>query len=676
MVSTAAMNPQPPLQRYSGVLDAMKNIFDSLLVLLFTIGIVGCGSGTRDDGNTANLPPGGCSGSCVSSVSFLTSADVTQVINAAIAEAQSRNAAATIAVVDRVGNVLAVYQMNGANSAVTIRSPYAITGGLEQLDFIPATAAAISKAITGAYLSSEGNAFSTRTAGQIIQQNFNVGEVNQPAGPLFGVQFSQLACSDLSLTDSDGQLGPKRSPLGLSADPGGFPLYKAGVLVGGVGVLADGLYSFDEVISDLDNDLDEAIALAASRDFIAPADRQASRITVDGKTLRFSDLSLEDLVTTTASSTLINTAGSLISVNGYFDALNGIQMGTVFSEAASGIRAETTLFPGQDAFVLVDNIDTNRYPPSASTATNGLTQADTTAILNQALTIANKARSQIRRPLNSQARVSIAVVDADGVVLGIVRSRDAPVFGTDVALQKARTAAFYSNPNAASDIQTAATVNYLSPSLTAGVPTILSSINLNDYVNAVRVFLSLPDALNDGAIAFSDRAGGNLSRPFYPDGIEGNNPGPFSKPGGQWSPFSTGIQLDLVYNQLVAHVAFVAGLSVVDVAPGCSGMQRVTNAGNVDPIANGIQIFPGSVPIYRNGVLIGGFGVSGDGVDQDDMIAFLGVHFAAEQTASLNNAPTAMRADILSPQGVRLRFIQCPQAPFLDSNEDNVCDAK
>src|SRR4029450_1606452 len=90
-------------------------------------------------------------------------------------------------------------------------------------------AAAIPKAITGAYLSSEGNAFSSRTASQIVQEHFNPREQFQPAGPLLGVQFSQLACPDL-MPSSAGvgpSAGPQRSPLGLSADPGGFPLYKS-----------------------------------------------------------------------------------------------------------------------------------------------------------------------------------------------------------------------------------------------------------------------------------------------------------------------------------------------------------------------------------------------------------------------------------------------------------------
>ena len=90
--------------------------------------------------------------------------------------------------------------------------------------------------------------------------------------------------------------------------------------------------------------------------------------------------------------------------------------------------------------------------------------------------------------------------------------------------------------------------------------------------------------------------------------------------------------------------------------------------------ANGAQIFPGSVPIYRGTHLVGAVGVSGDGVDQDDMIASLGLANAARSLATgIANAPAAMRADTLSPQGVRLRYVQCPQAPFNGSSDENVC---
>ncbi|MDZ7825010.1 MAG: heme-binding protein [Gammaproteobacteria bacterium] len=96
-------------------------------------------------------------------------------------------------------------------------------------------------------------------------------------------------------------------------------------------------------------------------------------------------------------------------------------------------------------------------------------------------------------------------------------------------------------------------------------------------------------------------------------------------------------------------------------------------------LANGIQIFPGSVPIYRGDVLIGGIGVSGDGVDQDDMISLLGVHDAGKDLGgAINNAPPGIRADrlVLPGKEERLRYVSCPQAPFIDSDDDDVCDGK
>src|SRR5690606_17435648 len=157
----------------------------------------------------------------------------------------------------------------------------------------------------------------------------------------------------------------------------------------------------------------------------------------------------------------------------------------------------------------------------------------------------------------------------NGVALAIARTRDAPVFGTDVSLQKARTAAFNSGAYAAGDLQTATTptplmttaaADYLADTVDLDAGTVVLSTvavsPLADYVTRLRAFLGLPNALGDGAIAFSERAGGNLSRPFYPDGVNGNPPGPFSFPLAEWSPFKVGEQLDLVYNRLALHLAF------------------------------------------------------------------------------------------------------------------------
>ncbi|MDC1441448.1 heme-binding protein, partial [Rhodospirillaceae bacterium] len=245
----------------------------------------------------------------------LTVEDVKRVMSQAIQESQAQGVGASIAISDRTGNILAVYNMIGANrqfnaagvdctvalgnipvGCVVITSdpkqPNGVPekGGLERVD-VPGPVAAIAKAITGAYLSSRGNAFTTRTASQIVQEHFNPKERFSPSGPLFGVQFSQLPCSDLVIHENNSTItvGPKRSPLGLAADPGGIPLYKGGEPVGAIGVISDGLYSIDPNIGDYDNDKDELIAMAGTVGFEPPFDIKGNRITVEGKTFRYTD---------------------------------------------------------------------------------------------------------------------------------------------------------------------------------------------------------------------------------------------------------------------------------------------------------------------------------------------------------------------------------------------------
>jgi len=678
-----------------------KNAAFALCALAFCLAACSGGDSTQSSVGTDTSAPD-CSGSCANSAAFLAVADVQRVLAQGIAEAQARGVNATLAVTDRVGNVLAVYRMGAPMTrGVTISTRpggSATVGGLEGIRLPVAVApvnidqlAAITKAVTGAYLSSEGNAFSTRTASQIVQEHFNPGEDFQPGGPLFGVQFSQLACSDfVRAFDGVGvSAGPHRSPLGLSADPGGFPLYKNGTVVGGVGVLADGFYSLDKNIADLDEDVDESIAYAASFGFSAPVERRGDRITVEGKTFRFSDVDFQRLRSTPSSApafgSIAGSVGALIAVTGYFDGV--VRAGTAFGETASGIRSDGDVdFPGQDAFVFVDAANAPRFAPRAGTdaAMVGaavLTQSEVRTVLRSALEIANRARAQIRRPLGSQARVTISVVDTQGAVLGMVRTRDAPVFGADVSLQKARTAAFYSSDSAGAYLASLPNARYLTTNDTTAAAT--SSVAIANYVSSARAFFNDSNAFADGRIAFTARAGGNIARPFFPDGINAQPPGPFSKPAGEWSAFSTGMQLDVAINAVLQHVLFAAGLpGYPDVTPGCAG---ISLANDLTParvvagvrIGNGLQIFPGSVPIYRNGVLIGAIGVSGDGIDQDDMIAFLGLHGASQALGgAIGNAPADRRADTLTPQGTRLRYVQCPQAPFLNDADDNVCAGK
>ena len=683
---------------------SLHKFYLALPLLVVLTACSGGGSSVGDTTGTADTTTaGGCDGFCADTPTSLTTSDVETILAQAIAEAQAQGVDATIAVSDRVGNVLAVYRMGDAidrtvllATSVDADGNAIIDSGLEGIELPTAGVplniddqAAITKAITGAYLSSEGNAFSSRSANQIVQENFNPGEMNQPAGPLFGVQFSQFSCSDFTVDDVSITHGPKRSPLGLSADPGGFPLYKNGTPVGGIGVIADGLYSIDKIISDSDRSVDEMIAFAGTFDYSAPVDRRGDRITVDGKTFRFSDVGFSDLMSdpksAAAFSSIPATTGTLFAVTGYSDGT--VRAGVAFGQAASGIRQDTTAFSADlDAFVFVDGSNVNRFPATAGT--DGLlTATEVQTVLEEALKIANRARAQIRRPLGTQARVTMTVVDTQGEILGMVRTRDAPVFGADVSVQKARTAAFFSSAGAATFLNAQPDSKYFDISPTALALTTRESVALGDYVTALQDFIPDPNALTDGAFAFSDRAGGNLSRPFYPDGLMNRPHGPLSKPAGSWSVFSTGLQLDMVMNGVLQHVLNVASgnafPSIPDNTDRCTGIDfspetlTFTATGTTNQMANGSQIFPGSVPIYRDNVLVGAIGVSGDGIDQDDMISFLGVHNAGERLAgSINNAPASIRADNLSPQGVRLRYIQCPQAPFIDSDEDNVCEGK
>jgi uncharacterized protein GlcG (DUF336 family) len=614
--------------------------------------LAGCGGGSSSGG--APIAP--------SPSTFLTADDVRGILARAVFEAQARGVHAHVAVVDRMGNVLAVFSMPGAPATVSITSRLGVSGGLDGVSgTVPAPLAAIAKAITGTYLSSQGHAFSTRTAGQIVQEHFDPGEMGQPAGPLYGVQFSQLSCSDVNRNATEGSVGPKRSPLGLAADPGGLPIYKAGVLVGGIGVEADGVYSFDRDIVDFDSDDEEIAAFAGSVGFAPPDDIRAERITVDGRSLRYVD-STALRSDPSAAPPLAALPGALVAVDGYVGAqVNG---GTAYGTAASGVRPDDGAFAAAGGWVLVDAANRNRYPPRAADGGAGgdLTVAEVDALLGEALAVASHARAQIRRPLGSTAQVTIAVVDLEGNVLGLVRTPDGALFGVDVAVQKARTAMFFSSP------QAAAAIASLLPAHELAGP---AEVSVARYLDAGRTFLGDADAFT-GATAWSTRAIGNVHRPFFPDGIDGTPPGFLSTPIDRWSPFNVGFQLDLVYDQ------FVNGI-LGDLSRGCANRLPLGESGNdgLDALRNGAQIFPGGVPIYRGNRLVGAIGVSGDGVDQDDMVAFLGVaHAASDLGGALGNAPAAMRADQLAPQGVPLRYVECPQAPFVDSADENVCAAQ
>ncbi|WP_439533908.1 heme-binding protein, partial [Polymorphobacter sp.] len=345
--------------------------------------LAGCGGGGGESGGGSQSPvtgsgPGGSTPTPATPASVyarpaqeaLTVGEVETVIARAAAEAQARGRPSVIAVVDRVGNVLAVYRMAGAPATATTRAGAGGNLDLQGVS-VPAALAAIAKAVTGAYLSSAGNAFSTRTASMIVQEHFppSASTRGLESGPLFGVQFSQLPCSDFNTRFGVGaaMIGPKRSPLGLAADPGGFPLYKNGVVVGGVGVMGDGDYGFDPEIVDIDIDDEEHIALAATTGFVPPETITANRISVDGTLLRYSDARVDGLRSNPGAAPAFGSlTGTLVTVAGFSG--GGIIAGSAYGSEASGVRGATSAeFNHPDAFVISDGAGNNRFPVRAAT---------------------------------------------------------------------------------------------------------------------------------------------------------------------------------------------------------------------------------------------------------------------------------------------------------------------
>ena len=126
--------------------------------------------------------------------------------------------------------------------------------------------------------------------------------------------------------------------------------------------------------------------------------------------------------------------------------------------------------------------------------------------------------------------------------------------------------------------------------------------------------------------AITARTLGFTTQPFYPPGIDtAPNPGPL------FLNVAVFNQDPQTFNRQ-AHAPFRPGLQ------------------------NGVIMFPGSTPLYdAAGNLVGGLGVSGDGVEQDDLVTAAG--------AAGFEPPPSIRADQFFFQGVRLPYYKFPQNP-------------
>jgi uncharacterized protein GlcG (DUF336 family) len=501
------------------------------IALALTVLLVGCGSvsPSSTSSSTSSTPP---------TAAPLSVNDVQNIVQAAAQAADS--ASMVIAVVDRGGSVLAVFRKPGA--------PATATGNFGTSVDVNDLAVALAR--TAAYFSNDQAPLSSRTVRFLSGIHFPPGVANATNAPLYGIENTNRGCT-LSTNFLPGQAvqpslalaggtGPgiitgKTDLLDSNANalnPGGVPIFRSGVVVGGVGVAGDA--------ADI---MEYGAYVAATSNGFGPTPAPPGVIFLNGIALPF-------VSQTTAPA--------------------GVNPGTFTGTFSVGPLASAGQPPEGDLIA-----------PAAGPL-GGLSASDVQGILSNAEATANVTRAAIRLPLGSRTEMVIAVADLDGTLIGLRRMTDSTVFSIDVAATKARNMVYF---NSAS--RTAADLNQ--------VP--------------------IGTAVTNRTIGFG-------AQPLFPPGINDSANGPFFK----------------LYAQDVAN-------------PCTQGFQ----GGPANNNKSGIVFFPGSVGLYRNGVLVGGLGVSGDGVDQDDYVAAGG--------AAGFEAPAQIRADQIVIDAVRLPYQKFPENP-------------
>jgi uncharacterized protein GlcG (DUF336 family) len=448
-----------------------------------------------------------------------------------------------VAVVDRPGNVLGLYLQGSPTPA--------------QQD------QAVGLARTGAFFSNDQAPLSSRTVRFVSGLHFPPGIARTGNAALYGIESTNRGC-DLNVTWNPGKFLPRATSVAggtcnafdtagcgtgpvtgkvvdlsgaprdtnpSAVNPGGLPIFRGGMLVGGIGVagVPAGKLDAAEFAAFL------AIVSSGLTPFPSPVP-DPGVVFIDGIRLPF--------VRQTQRPAGVS-AGSA--------------SGTMTVGPAVGQCAPDEYLVGP-------------------TAGSNLSLAEVRQIVQQAVDAASRTRAVIRLPIGRRTRMVIAVGDVDGRILALYRMPDTTVFSVDVAVAKARNVAWFSGPGAA-DL----------PEVPAGT------------------------AISNRTLSFG-------GQPLYPAGIDGSGPGPF---------------FDLFRNDVL----------------------RPCSQGFAPPGANqnGIVFFPGSLPLYKGGLLVGGLGVSGDGVEQDDYVTFLGAQGFLP--------PKNLWADNVFVDGVRLPFLKFPRNP-------------
>jgi uncharacterized protein GlcG (DUF336 family) len=564
------------------------------------------------------------------------------------AEAASASNDAIIAVVDRGGRILGVRLENGVDPAITA-SPASLTFAVD---------GAVSEARTGAFFANNQAPLTSRTVQFISQSTITQREVQSSPdvldrnSTLYGPGFvapigikahfppnvpytPQVDLFNIEGTNRDSLINPGPDGIRGTADditlpsrfnvplqfipasippderltapesyglvsalfpagqsrgigtlPGGIPIFKDGQLVGGIGVFFPGKTGFaSEENSSLSATFDptkrdrsleaEYMAFAAaggSSQAGFPIGTVGGVPPLPGFDLPFGRI---DLVGITLD---------IFGPGGTQGPQNLVNFGKTLGTGDPTAGRDLPVTPGANG--QFDTAGAELLRPGTPVPDGwlvtphdgeGVTAAQVQQIIEQGIAQAQQTRAAIRLPLGSRTEMVFAVADRSGAILGLFRMPDATVFSIDVAVAKARNVAYYADPSQLQPIDQV-----------PGIPP---------------------------GVAFTNRTFRYLAEPRFPEGIAGAPPGPFSILNDGGTDPNTGLTVGpplpaSAFQSVQGFDAFHPGTNFHD----------PNNPLN----QNGIVFFPGSAPLYRSGALIGGFGVSGDGVDQDDVVTSAG----------------------------------------------------
>jgi len=581
----------------------------------------------------------------------LTTPEVEALLDRASAATPSQSA--IFVVVDRTGQILGVRTEANVNTTDTAYLSFAIDG-------------AVAKARSAVFFSSGQGILSSRTVGYLSQSTitqrevqgnpasldesirgpgfvapvgiggqFPPGIINQPLVDLFEIEHTNRVSTFVNGVkivnrDSYGQqtgLMPTETSRGIGTMPGGLPIYRAGTdsLIAGIGAFFPGPAGF----ATYEQGFIPSASQTRQERFNAPLALESELIVFETLFIPTRLGGVARPAISGAPQGIINLAGisagqSLQTQVNLINAAARINLGGIalqsFGPQAGPLGVQTlfsliqTFGPGRvngtDQIVLADGTTLLPGLPQAAgwivPATNGsiLSAADVTRIVNQGVQQALRTRAQIRVP-TTYSRLIFCVTDTNGAILGLYRMPDALCDALDVTPAKARNSAYY----ASGDLQP------------------------QDRVPGVPI-----------GTAFTTRTFRYLAVPRYPSGNNNAPPAVFSILNEKGIDPKTGLNIGAPK----AASSFTTVLGFDSFNPG----RNFSCPFSVSPPANqnGTIFFPGSSALYVNGKLAGGFGSSGDGVDQDDVGAFFGAAGYAP--------PTAKRVDNYFYRGIRLPYIK------------------